>query len=188
MVKKLFVSLFLAVLTIAFVIPTNGASANTIDEGEINEVKPFINVFDGNGKLVKTYNEEEMEQFYVNENQIAISKFGVQKAKFPPMPKAYNFGKTTIKNNIWVNEGSSFYDLKSINIKTDKKFKSLFVGVFNSGKKVHQVEVGGFTGSLNYPLMTYSMPVDYYSIQLYNAYPENGTIVLSGGTVYYDKK
>ncbi|SCN41833.1 hypothetical protein [Bacillus wiedmannii] len=188
MVKKLFVSLFLAVLTIAFVIPTNGASANTIDEGEINEVKPFINVFDENGKLVKSYNEKEMEQFYVNENQIAVPKFGVQKAQFPPTPKTYNFPKTTIKNNIWVNGGSTFYDLKSIFINTNTKFKSLYIGVFKSGKKVHQMEVGGFTGGLSVPLKTYSMSEDYYSIQLYNPYPENGSIVLTGGTVFYDKK
>ncbi|MCU5275401.1 hypothetical protein OCA15_22675 [Bacillus cereus] len=29
---------------------------------------------------------------------------------------------------------------------------------------------------------------DYYSIQLYNGYPDNGAIVLTGGTVFYDKK
>lgn len=44
--KKLFLSLFLAILTIAFVILINGAWANTIDENKINGVKPFINVFD----------------------------------------------------------------------------------------------------------------------------------------------
>lgn len=189
MVKKLFSSLFLAILTIAFVIPTNGAWANTIDEDKINEVKPFINVFDENGNLIKSYTEKEMEQFYVNDNQLVVQKFGVQGAqKFPPAPKTYNFKKTTIKNNVWVKGGATFYDLKSIYINTNTKFKSLFIGVFNSGKKVHQMEVGGFTGGLSIPLKTYSMPDDYYSIQLYNGYPEGGSIVLSGGTVFYDKK
>lgn len=32
------------------------------------------------------------------------------------------------------------------------------------------------------------MSEDYYSIQLYNGYPDNGAIVLTGGTVFYDKK
>ncbi|HGO9413543.1 TPA: hypothetical protein ACLBZX_001912 [Bacillus cereus] len=62
MVKKLFSSIFLAILTLAVVIPTNGTWANTIDEDKINEVKPFINVFDENGNLIKSYAEKEMEQ------------------------------------------------------------------------------------------------------------------------------
>lgn len=114
-VKKIFLSLFLAILTITFVILTSGAWANTIDKNKINEVKPFINVFDQNGNLIKSYTEKEMEHFYVNDNQLAVQKFGVQGAqKFPPVPKTYNFKKNTIKNNDWVKGGATFYDLKSI--------------------------------------------------------------------------
>jgi len=203
MMKKVFYGLFLAALAFGLFVLGNNASASTgeneIDEVEsIEEVKPFMNFYDEDGNLIKSYDENEMKQFYtgngpVRENSYndltsldsLVSPYSIQ------YPKVYNFYRTTINNNVWVGGRSSWNwkDVKALHIVPAKQFKSLIIRVWQGSKIVNTVEVGGFTGGLQIPIKNSSMSsTSYSSVQLVQGDTSYGApqIEIESGQLYYD--
>lgn len=201
--KKMFFSLFLAALAFGLFVPGNNASAsvgeNEVDEIEaVEEVKPFMNFYDENGNLIKSYDENEMEQFYTGNGPLRENSFNDLTSQDSlvspysiPYAKTYSFPRTIINSNVWVGGSSSYIwkDVKALHIVPTKQFKSLIIKVWQGSKVVNTVEVGGFVGGLQIPIKNSSMSsTSYSSVQLVQGDTSYGApqIDISSGTLYYD--
>lgn len=181
LMKKIFLNLFLVILTIGLVVPGNSASAYS--EDEINDGKPFMNFYDENGSLIKSYDENEMKEFYVDSD---VS------ANLSPLAAAinqYRFNRTVFSSSVKVNGGNYFKGLDAIVITATNKINKLTIKVYDSSKEVNNVQVGNFTGGLQIPLRNSAMSLTgYYSITLAQGNPDPGaaSIDIANGVVFYN--
>lgn len=181
--KKKIMGIFIAILTIGLVIPNVGASANF--EKEIDEVIPYMKVYDEEFNLIESYDENEIEQFYIN----ATDSFGASEATTyaAPLAKQHSYKATSFSSFIYVKNGDTFYDLKSIVINPARTVKKMLIRVYHGSTVARTVEVGGFSTGLNVPLGTSNSSTRYHKIQLVNGDANNSTS-LKAGVVFYDVK
>ncbi|WP_071396567.1 hypothetical protein [Bacillus tuaregi] len=211
---------FLLVAPSSFAQGTPEAKVKTSVQDEVENLKPYIEVYDAKGKLVKEYSDEEIQELMVqaeqfnkvheaaeapvnspyvhifdeNNHLIDSSVEGaVQKQKsvlddFQAQRLTYNYGTTSIINNIWVKGGNYFPNPTTITINPRSKFEGLNIKVQKdtSSTPAGNVKIGGFIGGVAVPLSNLYQYAGNYKIQLVNANTNGATIYLNAGTVYYN--
>ncbi|KFN04724.1 hypothetical protein D0U04_23660 [Bacillus clarus] len=174
------------------VLPSSiSASTENVNNTEINDEKLSIEVYDKDGKLVKTYSKEELEKFNqeMATTPLRSSNFegNIQKdTEINPLAmNVYNFGETDVTNFQWVRNKTSFYRPQSVQVEPKDRTVGLAIqlyanSVFHSEYKVK----GAFSSGLNIPIAHLLGDYNnYYQLGLKNY--GGGTIHLESGQVYY---
>lgn len=211
---------FLLFTSSSFAQGTSEAEVKTSMQDNLENLKPYIEVYDAKGKLVKKFSDEEIQKLmdqaeqsnkvleaaeapanspYVHifdENNLltdssvegAVQNQESAIADFEAQGLTYNYGATTISNNIWVRSGYYFSSPTTITINTSTKFEGLNIKVQKDTSSIPSgnVKIGGFIGGVAVPLSNLYSYAGNYKIQLVNANTNGATIKLNAGTVYYN--
>lgn len=177
--KKIVTNLFLLLFTLVLLVPESSAqAAEGTEQNNLEEVKPFMKVYDKNGNLIESYDENEMQQFYVTNttNELYSQLLAAN---------IHDYFATSLNTNIYIDGGTRFKNPYSITINPVSKFKSLIIEI--NGPEKSSVEVGGFVGGLSVPLWNKTLASGNYSVRFIHGAPGPGapTIQLKAGQLWY---
>ncbi|MCM3737807.1 hypothetical protein M3215_18955 [Bacillus cytotoxicus] len=154
---------------------TDSISTKIMNNRPVDTEKVFMQTFDKDGNVVKTYSKVEAEQLQQHKQNNIL--YGVN---------TYDFGATSFSSNKWIRGGTSFYRPLSVWVDAKYRTSGLGVAVYANNKYMGETVIwgtfdGGFDIGISRHLVGYE---DYYSLKLNNH--DGGTIYLNGGQVYYN--
>ncbi|QFF99009.1 hypothetical protein PB01_09285 [Psychrobacillus glaciei] len=221
MIKKYSTLLILLVLAISIILIINKENNNINSNSKVEDSNKYsidlsntlkgsyMNLFDENDRLVKSYSEEQIKKQlidtklykrahedgeifadFIDENGLIINPPEEIKEEVKELSKSNEFKlyvlhSFSFNKNIFVGRNNkAFSKPQSIIIEPIEKFESMSIILENStGNKIRKIEIGNYLGALIVPLEDFELE-DSYSIQLINN-KQDKPIYLYGGIVIY---
>jgi hypothetical protein len=149
--------------------------SNLFLEPEVIDGTPYAHTYDENGILIDSTVEGAVEAQQSAIAEAAASGYST-----------YNYSATTFNNNVWVAQGSTFYNPADITINPQQKFEGMLIKLFKSGTETGKIKIGNFVGGIHVPLTGLWNGSGQYQVQFVNANTNGATIYLNGGTLYYN--
>ncbi|EMA6343510.1 hypothetical protein ACO11K_002293 [Bacillus cytotoxicus] len=202
-------------------LPTSGVAQGKVVSSasdsikNIHDGKPYMEVYNGEGKVVKSYSEEEMdelkqdiiasdiykvpedEEFFsysldANGHMISAGNKKVLKRHRAGLVKVkaanlsvYNYEETEFHGHIWIGQGRDYNKPQNIVVDMKSKFSRMKIQLLHEEQEIGSVKIGNFVGVLNIPVASLTEQIGNVKIKFVNESEAGTSVSLHGGQVYY---
>lgn len=181
-------------------ISVGSVSGQTLEE---ENTKPYMEVYDSNDNLVKSYSDEEIKVLMEETKEMELSidsktlnnfssaydySSNNQLIQMAAAGSTYSYGATSFSSNISLSGGKYFNNPVDVTINPTKKFEGLLIKLYKQGYTTPSgsVKVGNFVGGIHVPLKGLWNGSGNHKVQFNNANSNKAPISLKAGTLYYN--
>ena len=198
--KMFFGKVFFMSVAAMLMISVGSVSGQTLEK---DNTEPYMEVYDANDNLVKSYSDEEIETLMEEAKEMELStgnpvinntssaynfSNNKQLVQMAAASSTYKYGATSFSSNISLSGGKYFNNPADITINPKKKFEGLLIKLYKQGYTIPSgsIKVGNFVGGIHVPLKSLWNGSGNHKVQFNNANSNGATINLNAGTLYYN--
>ncbi|MGG4392122.1 hypothetical protein COK01_24870 [Priestia megaterium] len=187
MKAKRFILPFAAVLGVSLFSASGTYAEENVSHTTGVEVstQPSVEEYDGDGNLIKSYSQEEIEKIFLNKSVNTGDKVNASGDVSAQATSTYKSIPTTIKDNVNVKGGAYFPNPGYVLIDPIGKVPHIIIRAYNSSGKVSETHLKNFYGSVSVPYTNLARGKSY-RFNLANGSPSSGAIYLDFVQVGYN--